>query len=231
MGQCAVGTEEFVIRIGRGVATTIVVALLAWHPERLAAQADTTAPLLSFLQVGPHIFGFADGIRRINGTPAPYSAAELSDVRRALGETTKSDTGDASSSTAWLCYRLSGVPKVTLVVESGEMGGGQWITEFELFPVGTRKDLEHGCRDIAIAGSDVVTDTRLQLGLTRQQVIGLLGTSMRDSADAIIYERSVHRKNVDGSGKVSEFDEGSWLTIRFRNGRVIAFHGGRIDST
>ena len=202
-------------------------ALLTLGAPAISRMAQSASPLLSYVIVGPHRVAFAPDTIREAGRRFVLAPATLQSVTLLLGPAAASDSGDAGESNRWVCYRLAGTPAMSLVLESGEMGGGKWLTGFTFVPAGSRPDLERECARSALAATSVQTDHGLRLGLTRNQVNARLGAVGRDSAGVVLYERSVQ---VGKEEAPESYTKGSGFTVTLGAGRVVAFSGWRVDS-
>jgi hypothetical protein len=110
------------------------------------------------------------------------------------------------------------------------MGGGTWITGFNVVPTGSRPDLERGCRSIAISDERVITNRGIRLGLTRGEVDVRLGRARRDSAGLALYESDVDSVWVE-DGKRVPYTQGSGFNLRFKAGRLVSIYGWRVDAS
>lgn len=119
---------------------------------------------------------------------------------------------------------------MSLILESGEMGGGTWLTGFTFARTGTRPDLERQCVTIAIDAHAVTTDLGLRLALTRQEVDVRLQAIGGDSAGLVVYERERERPFTNRQGQRDKYQEAAGFTVALHAGRVSGFSGWRIDS-
>ena len=109
------------------------------------------------------------------------------------------------------------------------MGNPEDLTEFEVIPVDSRPEVERGCMKLTVAASAIVTDRGIHLGLTRAEVLRLLGTPVRDRDDVAEFELTTER-TVRTNGAVDRYDLFSSMTVTFRDGRVVAFSGAVGDT-
>jgi hypothetical protein len=179
-------------------------------------------PLLQYLMVGA---------RRIPFESPEGTTAHFRYVDQALGRARRpSAASDGRPMSA--CYRpladsLAG--PMTLLFESDEMGNPEDLTEFELIPVGSRPEVEHGCMPLQVPAGAIATDRGIRLGLTRAAVLRLLGAPVRDHDDVAEFEQ-VTERTVRVGGSTDRYDLFSGITITFRNGRVVAFSGALGDT-
>jgi hypothetical protein len=206
-----------------------VIAAGLLSAPALTQQAPARTPLLTYVRVGAHRIAFASDTFVIRRRRTAVVASSLADLQAALGRAASYSTGDASTSMRLVCYQLRGHPAMTLVFESGEMGGGTWLTGFDFVPAGSRPELEHRCRPIETPSDSVVTNRGLQLGVTRAQVDAFLSLSGRDSAGFVLYESSIDTTAVV-NGKRESCALGSSFRLRFDAGRLAAIKGSRVDA-
>lgn len=196
------------------LATTVCLAAFAGPPD--------LPPLLRYLTVGT---------RRIAFETPEGTAARFRYVDEALGRARRPGAGgDQRAMSA--CYRpaadsLAG--PVTLLFESDEMGDPEALTEFEVIPANSRPEVERGCARLDLPAGAIVTDLGLRLGLTRTQVLRLLGRPVRDRDGVAEFERVSERAMRVGAS-VDRVDVFSALTVTFRDGRVVAFSGAVGDT-
>jgi hypothetical protein len=119
---------------------------------------------------------------------------------------------------------------MSLILEGDEMSGDHF-GGFEFVPSGTKPDLERECAPSPHLPGDVRTNKGLRLGLTRPEVSQRLGVRGRDSSDVVIYERVVRKIFRDSARKRVPYDQASTLTVRFHDGRAVAFSGWRVDAS
>ena len=179
-------------------------------------------PLLRYLTVGTVRIAFESP----EGT-----AAHFRYVDEALGRSRR-PTAATDERAMSACYRprpdsLAGA--VTLLFESDEMGSPENLTEFEVIPADSRPEVERGCARLDVPAAAIVTDLGLRLGLTRAQVVRLLGRPVRDRDGVAEFERVSERAMRVGAS-VDRVDIFSALTVTFRDGRVVAFSGAVGDT-
>lgn len=210
-----------------------MLTLLALAASTVAATPHQRAdiPLLSYLQVGPHRIAFEADTILEGGARIALVQSTFTDARRALGPASVSARGDAGDSFYWVCYRLTGSPRMSLILESDEMGGGTSIDNFELVPAGSRASLEHRCVATDIAGTSVVTNTGLRLGSSRADVNARLGMMGRDSAGIVVYDRSRELTMRYRDGRQVEYTQSAGFVVRFVHDHVASFTGYRLDAS
>ena len=147
-----------------------------------------------------------------------FEETRLGAVREAVGEGTIQHQGDAGDSIYWLCYRRA--QHRLWVVSSGEMGGPDHLVT-EIVEELTEKDTETStdCAIIPEKFSPVVFDSKLHLGMSRQEVITALGPPSKSEAAQIVY--SHEGKLADGC------DETAWLILGFREDKLVSMRGGK----
>ena len=197
------------------------LALIAMFGS-MALTQRSSAPLLQYLTVGT---------ARIEFLSPDGTVAHFRFVDQALGRARRPGAS-ADDRPMSACYRTSAdtlAGPMTLLFESDEMGNPEDLTEFELIPIGSRPEAEHGCVKLTAPASAVVTDRGIRLGLTRAMVTRLLGAPVRDHGAVAEYELKTEQA-VRTGGSVDRIDLFSSLTVTFRSGRVVAFSGAIGDT-
>ena len=160
-----------------------------------------------------------------------FSVTSFQDVARALGRLRTAHTGDAGESRTQGCYTTSGPDPVALYVESDEMGASKFIMGVDVAGAGVPAAsydpvIAKACTRLLQKTLEIRTDRGITLGLPRSEVERLMGGKGRDSAGITIYEATERRRDQNGA-----FDASSELLIRYRKGRVAAFHAGAVFTT
>jgi len=109
---------------------------------------------------------------------------EITDVESKLGKAPSSDS--SRHDMMQHCYQSTGPDRTILVLEDwvGTLSG------FRLFRSGTTKQ---DCARTAAVTADISTASGLKLGLTREQVLAILGTPTRALSNQIIYRSETTR--------------------------------------
>lgn len=200
----------------------IVIALGLMAIATQGFSQRRTLPLLKHLDVGT---------RRIAFEAPDGSTARFRYVDQALGRARRpSAATDERPMSA--CYRPLPDPAagpMTLLFESDEMGDPEHLTEFELIPAGSRPEVERGCVPLQVYAAAIVTDRGIRLGLTRDAVIRLVGSPVREH-DGVAEFEQVTEHAVRTAGSLERIDLFSALTVTFRDGRVVAFSGAVGDT-
>jgi hypothetical protein len=210
-------------------ATPLVLTGGTWS-ARVATPAAPTA-LITYLRAGTARIALTSDTIVEHGRAVALEQSTFEAVFKMLKPATVNGRGDASTALAWVCYRLRGDTPTSLILESDEMGGGEYVDGFELVPVGGQPDLERDCVDLDLSPSDIETDKGIRLGLTRLEVRKRLGVAGRDSAGVVVFERNKEKSNRLLDGTRERYNEWAAFTIRFRDGRAAEVTGWRIDST
>ena len=187
-------------------------------------------PLLSYLDVGGQRLAFEadtgfEGRERVAVAPTTFPEAG-----RALGAARLRTRGQAGDLLRWVCYRIGSGPGLSLILEGDEMSGDQ-LGGFEFVPAGTRASLEGSCVPSTAAPTAVRTNRGVRLGLSRSEVDELVGFRGRDSADVVVYARTVARTTRDPAGNPTRYDQASTIWVMFRRNRVAGFGGWRVDAS
>lgn len=146
-----------------------------------------------------------------------FEKTTLGAVRKAVGVGTIQHQGDAGGSIYWLCYRRA---QHRVWVSSGEIGGpDHLVTEIveELSEKGTETSTD--CATISEKFVPLVFDGKLQLGMSRSEVITALGPPSKSEAAQLVYSHA---------GKLANgFDETAWFILRFREDKLVSMRGGK----
>jgi hypothetical protein len=216
------------IRIG---ILIFALASIGTPAPRASSQATTRGPLLSYLRVGTTRLAFEADTLAENGRTVAMAQSTFEDASRTLKPVIVNLKGDAGDALRWVCFRLTGSPEMTLILESDEMGGGNRLGGFAFIPARSRPELERKCVTINVLPTTVATNMGLRLGLTRGEVANTLGVAGRDSADVVIFERTTKRTSRAADGTFTPYTEAAWFVVRFRSSRVVAFTGWRVDAS
>jgi len=147
-----------------------------------------------------------------------FEETRLDLVRKAVGQGSIQHQGDAGGSIYWLCYRRA--QHRLWVVSGGEIGGPDHLVT-EIVDELTEKDTgaSTDCAVIPEKFSPVVFDSKLHLGMSRQEIITALGPPSKSETAQIIYSHE---------GKLANgFDETAWLILRFREDKLVSMRGGK----
>jgi hypothetical protein len=150
-----------------------------------------------------------------------FEETPLGAVREAVGEGAIQHQGDAAGSISWLCYRRA---QHRLWLSSGEMGGADHrVTEIvaELDEKDAKNDTgtSADCAIIPEKFAPLVLDGKLHLGMSRSEVVKVLGPPSKSEAAQMVYSHA---------GKLPHgFDETAWLILRFRDEKLVSMRGGK----
>ena len=194
----------------------LLLLLFAIFADDCSAQTPPPVDEHAFERVPPTVVKRLATRFSLGAFAGRFEETLLGTVREAVGEGTIQHQGDAGGSIYWLCYRRA--QHRLWVVSSGEMGGqDRRVTEIveELTEKGTETSTD--CAIIPEKFSPVVFDSKLHLGMSRQEVITALGPPSKSEAAQIVY--SHQGKLADG------FDETAWFILRFREEKLVSMRG------
>ena len=182
------------------------------------SRPPSARPIFRYLTVGSHRIQF----------DAPAAVAAFSNVSRVLGA--KSAAEEDVDPVPTTCYLLKGpAPHMVLAFYGDPMGSGG-LTDFDLAPASRKPELVGKCARLDISPKQVVTDRGVKLGMTRDEVEELIGTSRRAIDGQPIYEVTEERKLKLADGTTATEEISSSITITYRNRIVVAFSGGISES-
>jgi len=146
-----------------------------------------------------------------------FEDTPLSAVRKAVGAGTIQHQGDAAGSLNWLCYQRG---QNRLWVTSGEMGGDDHrVTEIVAELTGKDTATAADCATLPDKFAPLVFDGRLRLGMSRAEVVKVMGQPSKSDDAQTIY---LH------AGKVAkDFDETAWFRLQFREDKLVSMRGGK----
>jgi hypothetical protein len=144
-------------------------------------------------------------------------------VEKSLGLAKHQATGDGEAGPTQSCYQALGADPITVHFTSGEMGGGDRITEVSVVaskarPADYFPTVAKDCGVLRAASREILTDRGVTLGMTRTAVERRVGAG-RDSAGVTTYE-------ADGVQLRSgvRYDITSRLRVRYVDNRAVAFY-------
>jgi hypothetical protein len=133
--------------------------------------------------------------------PSEAVAAHLSVLGFTLGKSTLDDVtqklgpspvrrclpGDSESKE--VCYVSSGYgPETVVVFEAGFSGGWSELDGYKIISGPIRPSCDQQCPAIAVGRRDIRSGGGLRLGLTRREVLTLLGTPIRSTRDRLEFQ-------------------------------------------
>jgi len=154
----------------------------------------------------------------LGGFIGRFEETRLGAIRKALGQGTIQHQGDAGGSIYWLCYQRA--QHRLWVVSGGEIGGPEHLVT-EIVEELTEQDAgaSADCAIMPDKFSPVVFDSKLHLGMSRQEVITALGPPSKSDATQIVYSHQ---------GKLANgFDETAWLILGFGEDKLVSMRGGK----
>ena len=117
----------------------------------------------------------------------------LADVTEKLGSSTPGGCSKDVEASKVVCYVCSGPDKTRIFFESGFAGGWSILDGFRVVGGNETPTCRLRCKATAKFGSDVQTSGGLKLGLTRGQLIGLLGSPIGTHGGKLTFQRSSKR--------------------------------------
>jgi len=154
----------------------------------------------------------------------------------ALGPGRVVQTGDAGDFLARLCYQSADTTDPTyLVLESSEMGGGKYITGFQLFQGKAHLDPNLPCARMPALANSIVIAAGLELGAQRQALLARFGPAQSDSAGFLRYAHEHTWKEPSRSHGSSGSDEEEWtetsvLDLELRADSLVWISASKVTS-
>jgi hypothetical protein len=153
------------------------------------SKSDTYAVTLSGKKERVQRREVASANFRISGVDLASDEDVLLRAAKMLGESPIESSGDASTASHEACYESAGDGDNTHLI----FGRGEVDFWFTLSSDGSVWEGKHGCTKSAKITRDIATDSGLHLGLSKQQVISVLGLatnkqqSTRQHAETLTY--------------------------------------------
>jgi len=157
----------------------------------------------------------------------------LKEAIKLLRNTDLKTRGDASESLTWICYHTkTNNDSMALILKSGEIGGGTFITVFDIARPGLLPELEKECSLLSINPGTIATDRGISLGMMRTKVEDILGPPTEIDESGILYKVIENRHGPWGRLKQEvDYSVVSTLRLWFSNEIVIRISGFRMDQS
>jgi hypothetical protein len=117
----------------------------------------------------------------------------LADVQGKLGATTSGRCSSEEEASKMICYVSSASDKTRVVFESGFSGGWSVLDGFRVVSGSLTPDCRLQCLRTSAFDNNIKTSGGLRLGLTRQQLIALLGAPTKENRNRLTFERQWKR--------------------------------------
>ena len=158
----------------------------------------------------------------------------LADVTEKLGSSTPGGCSKDVEARNVVCYVSSGLDKTRIFFESGFAGDWSTLDGFKVVAGNETPTCRLRCKAIAKFGSDVQTSGGLKLGLTRDQLIGLLGSPIGTHGGKLTFQRSSKRPMTEAEiakekgtfkGPVTSpyWDVQDTIVVMLRDSKVVEF--------
>lgn len=156
--------------------------------------------------------------------------SSISDVQKRLGIATVGRCSDDQSASKEICYIMPGPEKDRVFFESGVSGGWSVLDGFKVFSGAEKPKCRIQCAN-SILQSNIQTDGGLKLGLTRDEVLNLLGSPTREAGDNLTFEwqsrKHMTKAEIGKSGQNPVTDP-YWdvldiIQVTLRDSKVVEF--------
>lgn len=163
----------------------------------------------------------------------------IKEAIKMLGDSSIHQQGDGANGLTWVCYRTSdnknysvNKAEAVLILESQELGGGIYITGFQLSRPGLLPTLEKDCTSISVSPEEITTGRGISLGMTRSEIKKILGPPTSKSKEQICYDFSEKKHGPWGRLKIeTDYFIVADLKIWFRNDIAVRISGFRADQS
>jgi hypothetical protein len=202
-------------------AITALIVFFAILPEG-RAQGPTKPRVLPHLT----ILGFTLGKNTI------------ADVQAKLGASTIGQCSNDEGANKVICYVSPDSDKTTIFFEAGVSGGWSQLGGFRIISGARSPNCRLACTASKAVGRDVQTRGGLKLGLTRTEVLSLLGTPVRTAEDKLAFEwlsrRPMTKQEIAKSGQnpvvYAFWNIVDTIDVALANSKVVEFEIGHAVS-
>jgi hypothetical protein len=112
----------------------------------------------------------------------------LADVQHRLGTTRPGSCSEDVEASKTVCYVADHSNDVRVLFESGSSGGWSRLDGFRVVSGDLPVDCHLQCKATTVFGKDIQTSGGLRLGLTREEVIALLGLPGKVNGNRLMFE-------------------------------------------
>lgn len=207
----------------------LLFMLVGCSGRTAVAKPLSEQPLLSYLSVGSKRVAFGPDTLVESGKRMILIPTTFDGASRTVGPSALGAKGDGGEALQWMCYRLTGEPSMSLVLEADETSGGH-LGGFEFLPADSRPEVEGECISLDVPPSQIATNTGLRLGMSRDEVSGKLGVDGLDSAGVVIFKRVIDRSVQRSNGDQQQSTHTASFIVWFQDDRVVRFNGWRVDA-
>jgi hypothetical protein len=117
----------------------------------------------------------------------------LTDIQGKLGATTAGGCSTEEEASKMICYVSSGPDKTRVIFESGFSGGWSVLDGLRVVSGSLTPDCRLQCLRTSAFDNGIKTSGGLRLGLTRQQLIALLGPPTKETRNRLTFKRQWKR--------------------------------------
>ena len=158
----------------------------------------------------------------------------LADVQNKLGATASGSCSTGEEASKMICYVSSAPDKTRVVFESGFSGGWSTLDGFKVVSVTLAEDCRFQCLRTPAFENGIKTNGGLRLGLTRQELLALLGPPTKVNGSRLTFEwqsqRPMTREEIDQETRTFNapvtnpyFDVLDTVDVRLTNSSVTEF--------
>jgi len=112
----------------------------------------------------------------------------LADVESKLGPSTPGSCSQEVESSKMICYVSAGPTKTRIFFESGSSGGWSRLDGFRVVSENVTPTCRLQCKSTTAFGGDIQTSGGMKLGLTKAELIALLGSPRKVSGNRLTFE-------------------------------------------
>ncbi len=143
----------------------------------------------------------------------------LADVRAKLGAARVEERGHTSAWTRQICYISATGDGTKLTFKSSVIGGGVYLTGFAISQAGDVVNVNRSCKPSFSVSRGLRTEGGIGLGLSKSQVIALLGQPKETNGSLVTFESAFEKR----SGTRAEiYDVLTVIQIVIRNSQTVS---------
>jgi hypothetical protein len=147
-----------------------------------------SAFLLIVTQVHGQASSTPDVSRHLNLMGFTLEKNTLADVESKLGPSTRGSCSQEVEASKMICYVSAGTSKTRIFFESGSSGGWARLDGFRVESENVTPNCRLQCKSTTAFGGDIQTSGGMKLGLTKAELIALLGPPRKVSGNRLTFE-------------------------------------------
>lgn len=158
----------------------------------------------------------------------------LGDAEATMGKSPARKCSRDEEASNEVCYVSAGRDRTKVVFEAGSSGGWKVLDGYKVMARSVTRRCYSRCSRTAKVTSGVQADSGLKLGLTREQVVSLLGRPKRLGGNTLSFEwqtrRAMTKEEIEAAGKTFKsrvaypyFDVDDTIDVTLADSKVVQF--------